>query len=178
MHHQGSTDNILFSPNPSVSIIFLHLVHQPNREAEINKRQMSDEMNQREDIFSKVVRAGKRTYFFDVRTTRGNDLYLTITESKKRYNDDGKFFFQKHKIFLYKEHSEKFADGFTETIDKIKSLQGTGDYSDYSPMDRQESTDTESSTEAPKDETVPEETKKEKVDSEFTDVSFDDLGEE
>ena len=56
----------------------------------------------KEDIYSKVVRAGKRTYFFDVKATRRNDFYLTITESKKRIGRDGKFYFEKHKIFLYK----------------------------------------------------------------------------
>ncbi len=60
---------------------------------------MADE---REDVYSKVVRAGKRTYFFDVRSTRGNDLFLTITESKKRLHEDGGTSYEKHKIFLYK----------------------------------------------------------------------------
>jgi hypothetical protein len=74
----------------------------------------------REEIFSKSVRAGKRTYFFDVKTTRRNDYYLTLTESKKRFNRDGRFYFEKHKIFLYKEDFEKFIDGLTEVIDYIK----------------------------------------------------------
>ncbi len=77
----------------------------------------------KEDIYSKVVRAGKRTYFFDVKATRRNDYYLTITESKKRIGHDGKFFFEKHKIFLYKEDFEKFAEGLTEVVDYIKSHQ-------------------------------------------------------
>lgn len=77
----------------------------------------------KEDIYSKVVRAGKRTYFFDVKATRRNDYYLTITESKKRLGREGKFFFEKHKIFLYKEDFEKFADGLTEVIEYIKSHQ-------------------------------------------------------
>ena len=76
---------------------------------------------EREEIFSKSVRAGKRTYFFDVKTTRRNDYYLTLTESKKRFNRDGRFYFEKHKIFLYKEDFEKFVDGLTETIDYIKT---------------------------------------------------------
>jgi hypothetical protein len=74
----------------------------------------------REEIFSKSVRAGKRTYFFDVKTTRRNDYYLTLTESKKRFNRDGRFYFEKHKIFLYKEDFEKFTDGLTEAIGYIK----------------------------------------------------------
>ena len=75
---------------------------------------------EREEIFSKSVRAGKRTYFFDVKTTRRNDYYLTLTESKKRFNRDGRFYFEKHKIFLYKEDFEKFTDGLTEAIEYIK----------------------------------------------------------
>lgn len=74
----------------------------------------------REEIFSKSVRAGKRTYFFDVKTTRRNDYYLTLTESKKRFNRDGRFYFEKHKIFLYKEDFEKFTVGLTEAIEYIK----------------------------------------------------------
>jgi hypothetical protein len=61
------------------------------------------EKNQKEEIFTKVVRAGKRTYFFDVKATRKEDYYLTITESKKRMGKEGKVFYEKHKIFLYKE---------------------------------------------------------------------------
>jgi len=73
----------------------------------------------REEIFSKSVRAGKRTYFFDVKATRRNDYYLTITESKKRFNREGKSFYEKHKIFLYKEDFEKFAEGLKEAVDYI-----------------------------------------------------------
>jgi hypothetical protein len=75
---------------------------------------------QREEIFSKAIRAGKRTYYFDVKATRRNDYYLTITESKKRFNKDGRHFYEKHKIFLYKEDFDKFADGLTESIAFIK----------------------------------------------------------
>jgi hypothetical protein len=76
----------------------------------------------KEEIFSKSVRAGKRTYFFDVKATKGNDYYLTITESKKRFGDDGKFFYEKHKLFLYKEDFDKFAEGLTEAVAHIKSI--------------------------------------------------------
>jgi hypothetical protein len=78
----------------------------------------------REEIFSKAVRAGKRTYFFDVKATRANEYYITVTESKRRFNNEqGKFFYEKHKIFLYKEDFEKFADGLTEVINFITSGQ-------------------------------------------------------
>lgn len=73
-----------------------------------------------DDVFSKSVRAGKRTYFFDVKTTRGNDYYLTITESKRRVDKDGQFSYEKHKIFLYKEDFEKFREGLDEVVAFIK----------------------------------------------------------
>ena len=79
-----------------------------------------NEQNDREEIYSKPVRAGKRTYFFDVKSTRGEDLYITITESKKRFRDDGTFFYEKHKIFLYKEDFEKFVEGINEAIDFVR----------------------------------------------------------
>ena len=81
-------------------------------------------MSDQNEIYSKVVRAGKRTYFFDVKATKGDDYYLTVTESKKRFSDDGKFFFEKHKLFLYKEDFEKFADGLKEAIDFIQEKKG------------------------------------------------------
>lgn len=74
----------------------------------------------REEIFSEVVRAGNRTYFFDVKSTRGNDHYITITESKKKFNDDGSFSYEKHKLFLYKEDFEKFEAGFSKVVSYIK----------------------------------------------------------
>ena len=75
-----------------------------------------------DDVFSKPVRAGKRTYFFDVKSTRGNkDYYLTITESKRRQEQDGTFSYDKHKIFLYKEDFEKFREGLDEVIEYIKN---------------------------------------------------------
>ena len=74
---------------------------------------------EREEIFSKAIRAGKRTYFFDVKATRRNDYYLTITESKKRFGRDGKSFYEKHKVFLYKEDFEKFTEGLKESLEFI-----------------------------------------------------------
>jgi hypothetical protein len=76
------------------------------------------------EVFSKAVRAGKRTYFFDVKSTKGNDLYLTVTESKKVFVN-GNEVFQKHKIFLYKEDFEKFKEGFEEAIAEIDRLKQT-----------------------------------------------------
>ena len=102
----------------------------------------------REEIFAKAVRAGKRTYFFDVRATRANDYYLTITESKRRYNEDGTFNYQKHKIFLYKEDFEKFGEALTETFKKIIELKKA---QNDNMADR--------------------------ISTQFTEVSFEDLGE-
>ncbi|HRZ42925.1 MAG TPA: DUF3276 family protein [Bacteroidales bacterium] len=79
---------------------------------------------ERNEIYSKAVRAGKRTYFFDVKSTRGDDYYLTITESKRRFqNDDGKFSYEKHKLFLYKEDFEKFMEGLSDAISYIRNEQ-------------------------------------------------------
>lgn len=81
-----------------------------------------------EDVFSKPVRAGKRTYFFDVKTTRGQkDYYLTITESKRRTNPDGSFAYDKHKIFLYKEDFAKFQEGLAEVVNYIKDTYFGGE---------------------------------------------------
>ena len=78
-----------------------------------------------EDVYSKPVRAGKRTYFFDVKATKGgNDYYLTITESKRRQERDGSFTFDKHKIFLYKEDFEKFAEGLEDAVAFIRGRLG------------------------------------------------------
>lgn len=82
----------------------------------------------REDVYSKAVRAGKRTYFFDVKSTRGRDLYLTITESKKRTHEDGSASYEKHKIFLYKEDFEKFLEGYKDALAEIDRLRATGEY--------------------------------------------------
>ena len=74
-----------------------------------------------EDVFSKPVRAGKRTYFFDVKATKGNnDFYLTITESKRRQERDGSFTYDKHKIFLYKEDFDKFQEGLADVVKFIR----------------------------------------------------------
>lgn len=80
-----------------------------------------DEKYVKEEIFTKVVRAGKRTYFFDVKATRKDDYYLTITESKKRLGKEGKIFYEKHKIFLYKEDFEKFTEGLKDAVTYIDS---------------------------------------------------------
>lgn len=72
------------------------------------------------EIYSQRVRAGKRTYFFDIKSTRSNDYYLTITESKRKFKDDG-YFYEKHKIFLYKEDFNKFIEALNQTVDHVKT---------------------------------------------------------
>jgi hypothetical protein len=89
------------------------------------------EREDRDKIYSKRVRAGKRTYFFDVRSTRSNDYYLTITESR-RYQKDGGFVFEKSKMFVYKEDFDKFLEALQETVDHIKSeLMPNFDFSQF-----------------------------------------------
>ena len=129
---------------------------------DIVKKEESYDQN-REEIFSEAVRAGKRTYFFDVKATRRDDYYLTITESKKRFNRDGKSFYEKHKIFLYKEDFDKFIDGLTSTVDYIKKNNPQGD---AVPHVKYES-----------DENQNEEVKVEENNTEeFTNIEFEDLG--
>ena len=118
----------------------------------------SEEKNQKEEIFTRVVRAGKRTYFFDVKATRKDDYYLTITESKKRLGKEGKVFYEKHKIFLYKEDFEKFTEGLKDAVTFIDNgkneIKDTGIISDAKTVVENETLTTE----------------------EFTNIDFDDLG--
>ncbi len=118
----------------------------------------NDEKIVKEEIYTKVVRAGKRTYFFDVKATRKEDYYLTITESKKRLGKEGKVFYEKHKIFLYKEDFEKFADGLRDAVTFI----GNGK-NELKP-------ETIQSEEPVKQETGELSTR------EFSNIEFDDLG--
>jgi hypothetical protein len=92
-----------------------------------DRNQSSWERNDRreEDVHTIAVKAGTRTYFFDIRATRAKDLYLTITESKRQTHASGDVSYSKHKLFLYKEDFEKFADGLRDSLDKISELQGT-----------------------------------------------------
>jgi len=90
---------------------------------EKNEDRLENDSKFREEIYSVSVRAGKRTYFFDVKSTRRDEFYLTITESKKRFEQDGNFHFEKHKIFLYKEDFEKFIEGLQEVITFIDQNQ-------------------------------------------------------
>ena len=114
------------------------------------------------EIFSRPIKAGKRTYFFDVKATKGNDYYLTITESKKRIGDDGRFQYEKHKLFLYKEDFDKFTDGMLEAINFIKGRNSSLPNHDANQNHNHQVTAQESNSIS--DLPV------------STDISFDDLG--
>ena len=130
---------------------------------------MKGEKREIEEIFSKAVRAGRRTYFFDVRSTRAGDYYLTMTESKRDFNEDGTPFYKKHKIYLYKEDFGNFKDALSEFTDYIIKEKGE----EIISLNRIEA----------KEEKVEEaqEKKEEKAEdptTDFTEVNFDDLGNE
>jgi len=116
-----------------------------------------------EEIFSKSVRAGRRTYFFDVRSTRAGDYYMTITESKRDFNEDGTPFYKKHKIYLYKEDFVNFQDALKEVSDFIIKEKGLEIISDNNARKA--------------DNTTSQNIKKE-TSTDFTEVSFEDLGKE
>lgn len=119
-----------------------------------------DTMDQ-EEIYSKVLRAGRRTYFFDVRSTKAGDYYLTITESKKFTHDDGSFHYKKHKIYLYKEDFSAFREIMEEMMDYIIDEKGTEVISERHQKDfkKEENNFSENGS----------------ASGSFTDVSFDDI---
>ncbi|MDO1514001.1 PUR family DNA/RNA-binding protein [Maribacter confluentis] len=127
----------------------------------MSERDLSDQ----EEIHSKVLRAGRRTYFFDVRSTKAGDYYLTITESKKFTHDDGSFHYKKHKIYLYKEDFEAFRENVEEMMDFIINEKGSEVISERHQKDfKKEDTEAE-----------PEVEKSQSSTSSFTDVSFEDI---
>ena len=128
---------------------------------------------EREEIFSKVLRAGRRTYFFDVRSTKAGDYYLTLTESKKFTNEDGSFHYKKHKIYLYKEDFTEFSNILNEMTDYVISEKGEEVISERHQKDFKKEDNTES-TDEKNDENEKEDDSNESS-NEFTDVSFDDI---
>ncbi len=114
-----------------------------------------------EEIHSKVLRAGRRTYFFDVRSTKANDYYLTITESKKFTHDDGSFHYKKHKIYLYKEDFAAFKENMEEMMDFIIEEKGTEVISERHQSDFKKE--------------EPSQNGEAKTTENFTDISFDDI---
>ncbi|MCG2431717.1 PUR family DNA/RNA-binding protein [Aequorivita xiaoshiensis] len=125
---------------------------------------------EQEEIFSKVMRAGRRTYFFDVRSTKAGDFYLTITESKKFTNDDGSFHYKKHKIYLYKEDFTEFKDTLEEMINYIIDEKGEEVISERHQKNYKKETE---NTSNPVKEAVAQTTATDT--STFTDISFDDI---
>tara|TARA_B100001758_G_C17818601_1_gene308172 strand:+ start:91 stop:507 length:417 start_codon:yes stop_codon:yes gene_type:complete len=130
----------------------------------------------REEIFSKSVRAGRRTYFFDVRSTRAEDYYMTITESKRHTKEDGSFYYQKHKIYLYKEDFDSFLESLKEVSDFIIKEKGP----DVITLDSNDSNDSnnqndvsENTTENSNDEAV--DSEKDDSDKDFKDLKFEDI---
>ena len=128
---------------------------------------------EREEIFSKVLRAGRRTYFFDVRSTKAGDYYLTLTESKKFTNEDGSFHYKKHKIYLYKEDFTEFSSILNEMTDYVISEKGEEVISERHQKDFKKEDNSES-TEKTNDDNEKEVGSNESS-NEFTDVSFDDI---
>ncbi|MGB0527377.1 MAG: PUR family DNA/RNA-binding protein [Flavobacteriaceae bacterium] len=122
------------------------------------------ESNEQEEIFSKVLRAGRRTYFFDVRSTKAGDYYLTITESKKFTNEDGSFHYKKHKIYLYKEDFMTFKDHVEEMMSFIIEQKGEEVISERHQKDFKKTENADSESTEDKAET-----------SSFTDVNFEDI---
>ncbi len=118
---------------------------------------------EQEEIFSQVLRAGRRTYFFDVRATKADDYYLTVTESKKFTHDDGSFHYKKHKIYLYKEDFTEFREMLTAATDFIVDEKGTEVISERHQRDYKKQTEGE------------EEVLEVQTATSFTDVSFDDI---
>ncbi len=126
---------------------------------------MSDyEYSEQEEIFSQVLRAGRRTYFFDVRSTKAGDYYLTVTESKKFTHDDGSFHYKKHKIYLYKEDFSEFNEMLAKATDYIINEKGEEVISERHQKDYQKPSEVE----------AVDDTETKSTDS-FTDVSFDDI---
>ncbi|ADV47697.1 PUR-alpha/beta/gamma DNA/RNA-binding protein [Cellulophaga algicola DSM 14237] len=121
-------------------------------------------MIDQEEIYSKVLRAGRRTYFFDVRSTKAGDYYLTVTESKKFTHDDGSFHYKKHKIYLYKEDFSAFKENLDEMMNYIIEEKGSEVISERHQKDFKREDEIMIENDAPKAAT-----------ESFTDVSFDDI---
>ncbi len=124
-----------------------------------------NDMLEKEEIFSKVLRAGRRTYFFDVRATKADDYYITITESKKFTEADGSFHFKKHKIYLYKEDFAAFAEILEEMTSYVLNHKGEEVISERHQKDFKKEYDYEKTIEESELPST----------SSFTDIEFDDI---
>jgi hypothetical protein len=126
-----------------------------------------NDMFDKEEIFSKVLRAGRRTYFFDVRATKADDYYITITESKKFTEADGSYYFKKHKIYLYKEDFTAFAEILEEMTSYVLNHKGEEVISERHQKDFKKEYSNESSDDSNENQTP--------SISSFTDIEFDDI---
>jgi len=134
----------------------------------INKKSMEGHDNKSQEIFSKILRAGRRTYFFDVRSTRADDYYLTITESKKHTNDDGSAYYKKHKIYLYKEDFVRFKEIFDDVTKFIIDEKGEEIISDYEPKENENS---DTKVEGNKED----DSNRDSDSNSFTNIEFEDI---
>ncbi len=128
-----------------------------------NKMMRENDLLEKEEIFSKVLRAGRRTYFFDVRSTRAEDYYVTITESKKFTEADGSYHFKKHKIYLYKEDFKEFAEILGEMTDYVLNQKGEEVISERHQKDFKKESYTENDAEHLQ------------INKNFTNLDFDDI---
>lgn len=134
------------------------------------------DMMEKEEIFSKVLRAGRRTYFFDVRATKAEDYYLTITESKKFTNDDGSFHYKKHKIYLYKEDFNEFNSILKEMTDFVINEKGNEVISERHQKDFKKEYEVQDSNKSVEEDAPSKPEDSENVaESRFTDIDFDDI---
>ena len=127
------------------------------------KNMRENDMLEKDEIFSKVLRAGRRTYFFDVRATKADDYYITITESKKFTEEDGSFHFKKHKIYLYKEDFAAFTEILEEMTSYVLNNKGEEVISERHQKDFKKEYQQENSAE------------KTPTEKSFTDIDFDDI---
>ena len=127
-----------------------------------------------DEIYSKSLRAGRRTYFFDVRSTRADDFYLTITESKREFNEDGTPYYKKHKIYLYKEDFENFKDHLNEMTSYIIKERGSKIIS----LKKEENISEDNKDENPIEKNDSNKDNKDDSSTDFTEVKFEDLGKE
>jgi Protein of unknown function (DUF3276) len=144
-----------------LSLIFLANLGITTQNKFDRMRMNENDMLEKEEIFSKVLRAGRRTYFFDVRSTKADDYYVTITESKKFTEEDGSFHFKKHKIYLYKEDFAAFRDILDEMTEFVLNQKGEEVISERHQKDFKKEYSNEGHQEEPR--------------NNFTDIDFDDI---
>ena len=131
----------------------------------------------KEEIYSRVLRAGRRTYFFDVRAPKANDYYLTVTESKKHDGHNGESYYKKHKIYLYKEDFPRFREILNDVMDYIVNEKGEEVISErHNPDFKQEKLNGHSAeTEIPTEESVSQNDEEPSTTNSFTDVNFEEI---